>query len=169
MWSKVTPRKAGVGLKRRRDLSKRSWGWKLAWWGSAENKEGGLTFARIERKTPVLTPALQSNKSSLCSLHRSRDRRLRGPNDLLFSIKSIADGRRQRSREIVDQTREKYRAKNRSLWNISTNLKATTFVILINHASTLIRKERLSPTSEARREASLNKVKKAGCQTESKA
>ena len=33
VWSKVTPRKVGVGLKPRRDLSKRSWGWKLAWWG----------------------------------------------------------------------------------------------------------------------------------------
>ena len=31
-----------------------------------------------------------------------------------------------------------------------------TFVILINHTSALIRKERLSPTSKARREASRN-------------
>ena len=43
-------------------------------------------------------------------------------------------------------------------------------MILINHASAPIRKERLSPTSKARREASRNKfVEKAGCQTESKA
>ena len=33
--SKVTPRKVGVGLKRRRDPSKR----RLAWWGSTEKKE----------------------------------------------------------------------------------------------------------------------------------
>ena len=36
-------------------------------------------------------------------------------------------------------------------------------MILINHASTPVRKERLSPTSKARREASRNKfVKKGG-------
>ena len=29
--SKVTPRKVGVGLKRRRGLSKRRLGWRLAW------------------------------------------------------------------------------------------------------------------------------------------
>ena len=34
--SKVTPRKVGVGLKRRRDPSRRRLGWRLAWWGSNE-------------------------------------------------------------------------------------------------------------------------------------
>ena len=37
--SKVTPRKVGVGLKRRREPSRRRLGWRLAWWGSTENKE----------------------------------------------------------------------------------------------------------------------------------
>ena len=37
--SKVTPRKVGVGLKRRREPSKRRLGWRLAWWGSTEKKE----------------------------------------------------------------------------------------------------------------------------------
>ena len=37
--SKVTPRKVGVGLKRRRELNKRRLGWRLAWWGSTEKKE----------------------------------------------------------------------------------------------------------------------------------
>ena len=36
---KVTPRKVGVGLKRRRESSKRRLGWRLAWWGSTEKKE----------------------------------------------------------------------------------------------------------------------------------
>ena len=36
--SKVNPRKVGVGLKRRRDPSRRRLGWRLAWWGSAEKK-----------------------------------------------------------------------------------------------------------------------------------
>ena len=47
--------------------------------------------------------------------------------------------------------------KNGSLWNTSTNSKGTTLVILINHASAPVGKERLSPTSKARREASQNK------------
>ena len=36
------------------------------------------------------------------------------------------------------------------------DLKEANFVILINHASTPIRKERLHPTTETRREASRN-------------
>ena len=66
--------------------------------------------------------------------------------------------------------REKYRTKKGSFPNTSTDSKEMTFVILINHTSAPIRKERLSPTSKARREASRNKfVEKAGRQTESKA
>ena len=37
--SKATPRKVRVGLKRRRELSKRRLDWRLACWGSAEKKE----------------------------------------------------------------------------------------------------------------------------------
>ena len=56
--------------------------------------------------------------------------------------------------------RRKYRAKNESLRNTS---KGTTFVILINHRSAPIRKERLSPSSKATREASRNQfVEKDG-------
>ena len=59
--------------------------------------------------------------------------------------------------------REKYRAKNGSLRNTSTDSKGTTFVILKNYTSAPIRKERLSPTSKARREASRNKfMEKSG-------
>ena len=68
--------------------------------------------------------------------------------------------------EIIDEEKERHRAKNGSLWNTSTDSKGTTFVILKNHACTPIRKERLSPTSKARKEASR---KRAGCQTERKA
>ena len=39
VWSKVTPRKVGVGLKRRWELRRRRLGWRLAWWGSTEKKE----------------------------------------------------------------------------------------------------------------------------------
>ena len=58
--------------------------------------------------------------------------------------------------------REKYRAKNGSLRNTLTDSKGTTFVILINHASAPIRKEKLSPTSKARREASQNTFMEKG-------
>ena len=113
-------------------------------------------------KTPVLRPALQSKQSSLFGLHRSRDRGGGRPNGQIVSVKRVADGRRQRSRKIINEEREKYRAKNGSLRNTSTDSKGT-FVILINHRSTPIRKERLSPTSKARREVSRNKfVEKGG-------
>ena len=133
-------------------------------------EEAGLTFARIERKTPVLRPALQSKQSSLCGLHRSKERGGVGPNGQIVSVNTATDGRRQRGREIINEEREKYRAKNGSLRNTSTDSKRTAFVILRKHTSAPIRKERLSPTSKARREASRNKfVEKTGCQTESKA
>ena len=37
--STVTLRKVGVGLKRRREPSKRRLGWRSAWWGSTEKKD----------------------------------------------------------------------------------------------------------------------------------
>ena len=119
--------------------------------------EESLTFSRIERrKTPVLRLALQSKQSSLCGLHRSGDRGGGRTNGQIVSVKRAADGRRQRSRKIINEEREKYWAKNGSLQNTSTDSKGATFGILINHASAPIRKERLSPTSKARREASRN-------------
>ena len=53
-----------------------------------------LTFARIERKTPVLIPALQSNQNSLCGLYHCGDRGGGGPNGQIVSVKRAADGRR---------------------------------------------------------------------------
>ena len=48
------------------------------------------------------------------------------------------------------------------LQNTSTDSKGATFVILKNHTSVPIRKERLSPTSKARREASQNEFVEKG-------
>ena len=79
-----------------------------------------------------------------------------GPNGQIVSVKKAANRRRQSGRKIIDEEREKYRVKNGSLRNTSTDSKRTTFVMLINHASAPIRKKRLSPTSKARREVSLN-------------
>ena len=84
------------------------------------------------------------------------DRGGRGLNGQIVSIKRAADGRRQRGQKIINEEREKYGAKNGSLRNTSTDSKRTTFVILINHTSAPVRKERLSLTSKARREANRN-------------
>ena len=100
---KVTPRKVGVGLKRK--------GLEISLMGRY-GEEAGLRLARIERKTPVIRPAIQSDQSPLCSLYHSRDRGRRGPNGQIVSIKRTPDGRRQRSRKIINEKREKYRAKN---------------------------------------------------------
>ena len=98
----------------------------------------------------------------MCGPHHSGDQRGGGPNGQIVSIKRAADGSRWTSQKIIDEERAKYTAKNRSLQNASTDSKATTSVILINHASTPIRKERLSPTSKARREASRNEFMEKG-------
>ena len=127
------------------------------------SEEGGLTSPPIEKKTPVLRPAFQSKQSSLYGLHRSGDRVGEGSNGQIVRIKRAADRRRQRSKEIVDEKKKNSRAKNVFLQNTSTDSKGTTFVILINHASVPVRKERLSPTSKARREASQNEfIEKGG-------
>ena len=77
--------------------------------------------------------------------------------------KESSYGRRQRSRKIINEEREKYRAENGSLRNTSTDSKGVAFVILKNHTSAPIAKKRLSPTSKARREASRNQfVEKSG-------
>ena len=104
----------------------------------------------------ILRPALQPNQSSLFSLHHSRDRGGERPNGQIVNIKRAADGRRQRSRKIIDE-RENYWAKNESSQNTSTNSKGVAFVILKNHVSAPIKKERLNPTSKARRNTSGNK------------
>ena len=44
--SKVTPRKVGVGLKRRREPNKRRLGWRLAWWESTEKEASHLLGLR---------------------------------------------------------------------------------------------------------------------------
>ena len=54
-------------------------------------EEGDLTFARIERKTPVFKPAFQLNQRFLCSLQSSRDRGEGGLYGQVVSIKRAAD------------------------------------------------------------------------------
>ena len=90
----------------------------------------------------------------------TRGRRTKWPD---LQRKESSCRRRQRGREVINEKIKKYRAKNGSLRNTSTDLKGTTFVIFINHASALVRTEGLNPTGKARREASRNKfVEKGG-------
>ena len=111
----------------------------------------------------MLRPAHQSKQSSLCGLHRSRDRGGGGPNGQIVSVMRAADGRRQRIRKIINEEREKYRVKNGSLRNTSTDSKETNSVILKDHRNAPIRKKRLSPSSKARREVTRNEfVEKSG-------
>ena len=155
MRSKVTPRKIGVGLKRRREPSRRRLGYRLAWWGSTEKKEASHLLGLRGRHQ-------YSDQRSLCGLHRSGDRGGGGPNGQIISVKRAAYGRRQRGRKIINEEREKYRAKNGSLRNTSADSKGAAFVILKNHRSAPIRKKRLSPASKARREASRNEFMEKG-------
>ena len=105
------------------------------------SEDRDFTVVWIERKTPIHRPTLQSNHDSLCSLHRSRNQGRGGQNGQVASTKRGADGRRQIIGKILDEKREKYRAKNESLRNTSRNSKAATFEILINHTSAPVRKK----------------------------
>ena len=61
--------------------------------------EGHLTFARVERKTPVFRPALQSKQSSLCNLHCSSDR---GKEDQMAKSSLYREQLTEEGREQVD-------------------------------------------------------------------
>ena len=70
--SKVTPRKVGVGLKRRQELSRR-WGWRLAWWGSTEKKEASHLLG-LRGRHQYADQRSNQNRAPLCGLHRIGDR-----------------------------------------------------------------------------------------------
>ena len=159
--SKVTPRKVGVGLKRRQEPSRRRLGWRLAWWGSTEKEASHLLGLRGRHQCS--DQRSNRNRAPCVASTAVGDRGGGRPNGQIVSVKRPADKRRQRGRKIINEEREKYRAKNRSLRNTSTDSKGTAFVILKDHRSAPVKKERLSPTSKARREASRNQfVEKGG-------
>ena len=118
-------------------------GWRLAWWRSTEKKEASQLLEWIGRHQ-------YSDQSSLCSFHRSGDGGRGGPNGQVVSIKRAADGKRQRSKEIVAEKRERYRAKNGSLRNTSTDSKGATFVILKTTQARL--SERIDRAQRAKQE-----------------
>ena len=81
------------------------------------------------RKTLVLRPALQSNQSSLGSLHSSRNRKGRGPD------RQVPVSRQQLTEEGTNAKKslmkKKIRVKNRVLRNISASSKRATFERII--------------------------------------
>ena len=161
MRSKVTPRKVGVGLKRRWEPSKRRPSWRPARRRSTEKKEASHLPGLSGRHQYSDQRSNRNRDPCVVSTAVGTDGE-GGPNGQIVSVKRAADGRRQRSRKITDEEREKYRAKNGSLLNTSTDSKGVTCVILINHAIAPIRKERLNPTSKARRKASRNEFLEKG-------
>ena len=63
----VTPRKVGVGLKRRQELNRERLGWRLAWQGSTEMKEASYLLGlkrrhqySDERSNRIRAPCLTS-------------------------------------------------------------------------------------------------------------
>ena len=87
----------------------------------------------------------------------------------MTNIKRVADGSSQRRREIVDEREISTEPTTNPCETSRQTRKGATFVILKNHASAPVRKERLSPTNKARRKEFQNKLlKTAGCQAESK-
>ena len=61
--SKVTPKKVGVGLKRRWELNEKRLYWRLAWWGSTEEKKASHLLGlrgRHQRFSRNRTPCVAS-------------------------------------------------------------------------------------------------------------
>ena len=61
--SKVTSRKVEVGLKRRREPSRRRLGWRLAWWGCTEKKEASHLLGlrgKLQRSNRNRAPCVAS-------------------------------------------------------------------------------------------------------------
>ena len=91
----------------------------VALWESTE--KGDVTFASNQKKTLVFRPTLLSNQGSWF-LQRYVPKK-EGPDGRVFSINRAVGGRRWRGREIVNEKREKNRAKNGSLRNALVDLK----------------------------------------------
>ena len=122
MRSKATPRKVGVGLKRRREPNRRRLGLRLAWWGSTEKKEASHLLGLRGRHQ--YSDQLSNRNRASCEASTAVGTEGKENQMARLSAKKIAArGRRQRSRRIIDEEREKYGAKNGSLRNTSTDSK----------------------------------------------
>ena len=98
--SKVTPRKVVVELKRRRELNKRRSGWRLACWGFAEKETSH--FLGLRGRHQYSDQSSNQNKASCVASNAVGTERKKDQMDRSSAIKRAADGRRHRSREIID-------------------------------------------------------------------
>ena len=95
-----------MGLKWREDLNKRRWDWRLAWWGSTEKEASHLIRLRErhqqseKRSSQIRAPCVASTAAVTEGDGE--------PNGQIVSKKRTADGRRQRSRKVIDEKRENY-------------------------------------------------------------
>ena len=112
--SKVIPRKVEVGLKRRQELNRKRWDWRLAWWGFTKKKEASY-FLGLRGRHQYSDQLSNQNRAPCMASTAVRTVGEGGPNGQIVSIKRAAHGRRQRSKKIVDEKRENYKAKNGSL------------------------------------------------------
>ena len=108
MRSKVIPRKVKVELKWKEELNNKGWALRLAWWVSTEKEASRLLGLRgssqylDQRCSRIRAPCAAETEGES------------GPNSQVVSIKRAADGRRQRSREVIDEKKERCRANNGS-------------------------------------------------------
>ena len=99
--SKVTLRKVGVKLERRRESNKSRMGWRLAWWGSTEKKEA-LHLLGLRGRHQCSDQRFNRNRAACVA---STTVGTGGEEDLMARSSYIADGRRHRSREIINEER----------------------------------------------------------------
>ena len=86
----------GVGLKRRRELNKRRW----AWWRSTGQKEA-LHLLGLKGRHQYSDQHSSLTKYRCVASTALGTEGGGGPNGQIVSVKRAADGRRQRSREII--------------------------------------------------------------------
>ena len=96
MRSKVIPKKVGVGLKQKGLVEQEEIELKISF-VRIHRKEEGLKFAWIKSKTPMLSPALQSNLGFLCGLGNKRyqDGEEGRADGQVVSLKRAAEGGRE--------------------------------------------------------------------------
>ena len=98
--SKVTPRKVEAGLKQRRELKKKTFGWRLAWWGFTEKEASHFLGLRgrhqysDQRSNRIKAPCVASNAVGTEWKKNQMDRS--------SAIKRAADERSHVSMEIID-------------------------------------------------------------------
>ena len=118
------------------------------------HRNGGTTFARIERKTPVLTPTFQQDHSFLCGLRSSSCKR-EELDGRAFCTKRAPNRGKKRSSAIINKN-EHNGPKNKSLRTTWANWKRVTLAILTSLASAPVTKEKLSPPNKGKRPAEIN-------------